>query len=81
MKLLHCTSCGDIVALDIDWKECHCSISSGQYMPDKLHVKVSGPVVVLGMRNSDLDDLTPGKEHPWWVIDEAREDCHVIREN
>lgn len=58
MKLLHCLACGDIFPLSLEFKECDCKKSSGNYLPDQLTVEVytedRSTAVLLGFANSSF---------------------------
>lgn len=57
MKLLHCKSCFDIVALCSEDRACLCGKSSGYYK-DKLNAVVKGPCMVLGISNPSFIEAT-----------------------
>lgn len=71
MKLLLCSSCRDVVALQMHTKRtCRCGSSSGQYRADGWDADVWGPhAVMLGLRNQYLPGLVlaqgtdPGEEY------------------
>lgn len=79
MKLLHCTYCGDIVAVLRHARTCECGDSEARYVDDKI-VYFSGPARILAMPNEDLAESRPGPpkkgkagfgpEYRWWVIGE-----------
>jgi hypothetical protein len=63
MKLLLCSGCRDIVALQIDDRRtCRCGSSSGQYREDGWDADVWGPqAVLLGLRNPYVPPLILGQ--------------------
>jgi hypothetical protein len=63
VKLLLCSGCRDIVALQMDVKRtCRCGSSSGQYREDGWDADVWGPrAVLLGLRNQYVPPLILGQ--------------------
>jgi hypothetical protein len=63
MKLLLCSGCRDVVALQMDAKRtCRCGSSSGQYRADGWGADVWGPqAVLLGLRNQYIPALILGQ--------------------
>ena len=63
MKLLLCSGCRDVVALQMDGRRtCRCGSSSGQYRADGWEADVWGPqAVMLGLRNEYLPELVLGQ--------------------
>lgn len=57
MKLLHCRSCFDIVALSFEERTCLCGKSSGHYK-DKLNAVVKGTCMVIGISNPSFIKAT-----------------------
>lgn len=55
MKLLHCTNCGDVLALMPYPRKCFCHLSGGHYQDD-VNVKVSGKAVVIGVSTEAFVD-------------------------
>lgn len=53
MKLLFCTSCGDLFNLRDRLKTCSCGKTKGQYI-DNTHAEVNGHGVSLGIGNGSL---------------------------
>ena len=53
MKLIYCTECHDVVALDTELRGCKCGACCGFYVND-LVAEVAGPCVVLGFDNRSL---------------------------
>lgn len=83
MKILHCLSCRDMVALRLDYRTCACGKSSGQYAHDGLHAVYEGPARILGMLNPDVkhSELHPPTEpfvqnFKWFVIGHWP-GCHI----
>lgn len=56
MKLIVCESCGDVVRLKRDVRECECGRSRGRYLADGANAVYSGPCRMLGLANRDLGD-------------------------
>jgi hypothetical protein len=54
LKLLFCTTCGDIRSLGREVVSCACGLSSGVYASDGIHATVAGNAAVLGLHNRDL---------------------------
>lgn len=54
MKLLFCTFCHDVVALNDERRYCGCHQSWGEYDEDGLHATVGGKALVIGIENSGL---------------------------
>ena len=63
MKLLLCSGCHDVVALQMDSRRtCKCGSSSGQYRADGWDADVWGPqAVLLGLRNQYIPALVLGQ--------------------
>ena len=57
MKLLFCTNCLDIKALTQTRRFCVCRKSSGRYLADMKHARVSGPCEVLGIDQTAIELL------------------------
>jgi|SRR5579859_4081739 len=64
MKLLHCTECKDIKALTQRYRFCSCKKSSARYEAEQIgnetvynKVVYRGPVVILAMKNEDIETL------------------------
>jgi hypothetical protein len=72
MKLLHCTVCGDVVALRADFRSCHCGKSYGRYLEDHHHIVYGGPYsVIIGLANCDITESLLHPEDPAiraWVM-------------
>ena len=57
MKLIMCNECGDIRALHTEVTTCKCGKCSGHYYSEKATgVEVSGPCLVAGIDNNELQD-------------------------
>ena len=63
MKLLLCSGCHDILALQLETRRtCRCGSSSGQYRADGWKADVWGPqAVLLGLRNEVVPELVLGQ--------------------
>ena len=63
MKLLLCSGCRDVVALQMDTRRsCRCGSSSCQYREDGWDADVWGPqAVLLGLRNTYVPELILGQ--------------------
>ena len=63
MKLLLCSGCHDVLALQLDTRRtCRCGSSSGQYREDGWDADVWGPqAVLLGLRNELVPELVLGQ--------------------
>ena len=63
MKLLLCSGCRDVVALQMNERlTCRCGSSSGQYREDGWDADVWGPqAVLLGLRNQYIPELVLGQ--------------------
>ena len=73
MKLMVCSSCHDIVSLSYGgMRSCLCGESWGDYVdPDETdivgHAVVAGPAHVLGLANTDLNQLPEMYTNPYRV--------------
>lgn len=54
MKLIVCRSCGDVLSLKKERKECGCGKSYGWYKEDGLHAVYGGPCTPLGFANDSF---------------------------
>lgn len=54
MKLIFCTSCRDIVKLDLFQRTCECGGAWGHYRRDGLRAVVGGSAIPLGFRNDEF---------------------------
>jgi len=63
MKLLLCSGCHDVVAIEMDERRtCRCGSSSGRYRDDGRDADVWGPqAVLLGLRNQYIPELVLGQ--------------------
>ena len=63
MKLLLCSGCHDVVALEMaERRTCRCGSSSGRYRDDGWVADVWGPqAVLLGLRNEYVPELVLGQ--------------------
>lgn len=68
MKLLHCRSCDDMLALHGRWRRCGCGQSWGRYS-GRREVETIGPCRVLGLSNDALR-MADGR---WWEIPNGSE--------
>ena len=75
MKLLLCSGCHDVVALQMESKRtCRCGSSSGRYRADGWDADVWGPqAVLLGLRNQYIPALVLGQgAEPWGRVRDGR---------
>ena len=60
MKLVYCPVCGDVLRLiELEWRECYCGHSGGQYNKDLMTATVGGRARVLGVANFFFEHLFP----------------------
>jgi hypothetical protein len=73
MKLLNCTSCNDVIALQVGERVCLCGRSRARYIQDGLRVVYSGRYArIMGMRNPEYDRAVEGQDYVWFLIPEGR---------
>lgn len=70
MKLLFCKECHDVKALTKRKRTCRCGKSSGKYVT-YIWAEYNGPCVILGMMNSDIQDLQEGDRFDLLVMPEG----------
>lgn len=54
MKLIYCNFCGDVRALSLEERVCHCGRSGGHYHHDRLRAFCWGPCRMLGFANGSF---------------------------
>lgn len=54
MKLIHCTRCGDTVALLRRHRTCDCGQSGGHYEEDGITATITGNAVPVGINNESF---------------------------
>lgn len=83
MKLLNCTSCGDVVGLNCAARSCRCGKSWGRYT-DNVQAEYGGPSRILGMLNEEyavsltVEPVPYGQNYRWFVI---RDGDHVTHKD
>lgn len=53
MKLIRCTACNDIVALQFERRECHCGRSWGRYLDHEV-AEIGGDAIALGIGSRSI---------------------------
>lgn len=56
MKLMVCRSCGDVVLLRMEQRNCWCGTSSGRYLDDRATVEQSAGTLSIALDNQGLRD-------------------------
>lgn len=63
MKLLFCTSCGDVRKLNRTITRCKCRKSFGRYEEDGLHATYGGHARIIGIANPDVQEALYHPDH------------------
>jgi hypothetical protein len=74
MKLMVCRSCGDVVLLRREPRQCACGQAQGRYLDDNSTVEQTEGTLSIALHNHDLRaaidafDVTPDGWHPLMVF-------------